>query len=486
MRKTHAPFRLTHYEIHEGKATKKAILQELTRMSTWMRAEQEHYFKNDMNRIIQEFHKGEIFTGSLNSLGRTLNIQPYKNYPHNAYNMSEMLRTSVLARTAGQIQDAAICEIINKDNQNDTKKIIQDFKNTYPHLKKPTEAHTTAVAKRLIEKGVIAGEPAPDGIINLSATDTHYCKITRDNRNLYLTIRSLGELGRVVLKFRIPKSDRFSGGKITRPNIAIKNGEPVFYFTVQHEIETLPYNSRVLGVDLGKIEEYVATIVDGNEMSYSAPYYARKKVKSITEQMDKLWRQYNSNKYKKEMNEKFGHLNRASIHKTECQRIRSRITRLKNERALTIAAHLVEVAERNGVSLISVEQLSWLGSKGGKWEHSAIQNAMENRGRRSGIGVRKVSARGTSTHCSKCNKEARQSGRFVICDSCGLKLNRDVSASRKVGVRAIPNATKQFNHYKQVLSVMTRSSRRVTMVPSPYLQSVTIDSQESKNCNNLE
>lgn len=486
MSKTYAPFRLKDFEVIEGKLSKEEVISEFKRMSDWMRKEQDYFYQNNLDEITELFMGGEHkYSGSKNSLGRKVGVTPQENYDFNSHNLSEMFRSSVMSHVAGYIQDTAIVSIINDENIEDSKIIVRDFVDNFPHLKKPTHMHTSGVASRLVNKGVVAGIPKGNGQLSLSATDNHFLQMKSHGRDLFMTIKMLGSS--VTLKFRIPKSSRFNDGKITKPTVVFDDSNRIlFYFTVQKDVPLSNFNQRVIGVDLGKVEEYVASIIDGGEMSYSAPYHARKKVKKITEQISTLWRHYHSNKFKQVMNEKFGHEKQLLIHKTECERIRARITRLKNERALTIAAHLVEIAELNNVSAISFEKLDWLGSKGGKWEHSMIQNATESRARKSGVSVRKVSAKGTSTTCPKCKKTTQATGRKRVCSPCRSKLDRDVSASRVIGVRAIPNASAQFKHYKQVLSVITRSSRRGTPVPVTYLQSVVDESKDSNNYNNME
>ena len=116
----------------------------------------------------------------------------------------------------------------------------------------------------------------------------------------------------------------------------------------------------------------------------------------------------------------------------------SLIRRLKHEISQCIASQVVEIADQNDAH-VSLENLSWLDAKGGRWPHAEIQQRIENTAKRYGLKVIKVNAKDTSKTCSRCGGKVSNNSktRVGVCATCGFSLNRDVSASREIGLRAV-------------------------------------------------
>lgn len=71
------------------------------------------------------------------------------------------------------------------------------------------------------------------------------------------------------------------------------------------------------------------------------------------------------------------------------------------------------------------------------WNFSKLQRFIEYKARWEGIPVIYVSAKGTSSTCSKCGCRGKLNlnGRVVECPQCGLVLDRDVNASLNIAKR---------------------------------------------------
>lgn len=140
---------------------------------------------------------------------------------------------------------------------------------------------------RLDKTGVMHGIPKGDGVLPFWATDTHYSKITNDNKHIYFSLK-LDNIGQLTLKFNIPQKDRFmNGDKITRPNVYLdKNNNIKFGFTIQKEMLKPKGYKNYLGIDLGIVESFVGTVITNN--SYSAPIYANKKINMLNNKISKL------------------------------------------------------------------------------------------------------------------------------------------------------------------------------------------------------
>ena len=125
----------------------------------------------------------------------------------------------------------------------------------------------------------------------------------------------------------------------------------------------------------------------------------------------------------------------------EARRVSAKATRIKHEISQCIASQIVSVADKNDAH-IAVENLSWLDSRGGRWPHAETQIRIERTAKRYGLKTVKACAKDTSKTCSHCGGKASSNSktRVVSCTKCGFKLNRDVSASREIGLRAVSNA----------------------------------------------
>lgn len=149
---------------------------------------------------------------------------------------------------------------------------------------------------------------------------------------------------------------------------------------------------------------------------------------------------------------------------TEYLRVRSKISRLKNERVLRVANQIMSIAQQYNASII-LENLSW--TPHSKWEHSIQQEAIQSKATRVGIRVKKVSPKNTSQSCPTCKNRITHSARATRCIQCQKTLNRDVLASRNIALKGIPVISS--NSFIQ--SLHTRVTRPVT--PGSIVSSVT-------------
>lgn len=465
MSKYHIPLNLTDYTIenHET-ATKEQVEKELVSLMEWLKNQQTDYYTHSFTNLISQIkEENTILQGSLNAMGRKLSIHPSKAHSYQAYNTAEMFRTSILTKTAGYLQNELTLDIIQKLSNNNPldqiapKEIIEAFKETYPDYKAPKTQVIKVIIQRLLTSGAIHPKPSPDGVLYFWTTDTHYSKITNDDKNIYFSLK-LENIGQLTLKFKIPNKERFKNGKITRPNVFIskKTGKITFGFTVQRQAPSLMNSEKYLGVDLGKVESFVGTVI--SKETYSAPIYANKKINFLNKKLDQL-SDLSTVLYKKEkLNEAREHLHKYGVLRTERLRIRSKISRLKVERAHYIANQLVKVADTYNANIV-FEDLSWVPAS--KWDQARVQEFTQDRASKKGIRVRHIDARNTSQLCNICGVQVKHSGRATRCSKCLKRLDRDVLASRNIANKI---AKKKFDDLVQI-SVQTRASKPATPGP---------------------
>ena len=273
---------------------------------------------------------------------------------------------------------------------------------------------------------------------------------------------------------RLPdNAERFSQGKVCRPTIRLNNkGQVVFDIAVEHEAQRRDTN-KIVGVDLGKVEPFVATIIDPDDKHRSASYHTNHKrrlgslVKKEQQRRDLSRHLYERAKVCSIHNR----IEHAQVLREEAKRVSAKATRIKHEISQRIASQIISVADQNNAH-VSLENLSWLDSQGGRWPHAEIQSRIKSTAYRYGLKVVKVGAKETSNKtCSRCGGKVSNNSRTRVgtCTTCGFSLNRDVSASREIALRAASN-TKNRERMRSLLrqrrekqsSAVARQSKPVT------------------------
>lgn len=467
MSKYNIPLNLTDYTIENNTTTQAQVETEILKMIKWLKTNQTIYYNQHFTNLINKIKNESVeLKGTLNAVARKLDINPPQTHSYQPYNTAEMFRTSILTKTVGYLQNDLTLEIINKMSETKPldeltpKEIIKAFKETYSDYKAPKTQVIKVVIRRLLTSGAIHSKPSPDGVLYFWTTDTHYSKITNDDKNIHFSLK-LKNIGQLTLKFKIPDKERFKNGKITRPNVFVskKTGKLTFGFTVQKQAPVLKNSRSYLGVDLGRVEAFVGSVI--TERTYSAPIHSNKKINFLNKKINKLMVLSSSLFNKEKMNEKRGHQYKYDVLRLERLRIRSKISHLKVERAHYIANQLVEVADAYNANIV-FEDLSWVPQ--GKWDQARVQEFTQDRAKKKGVRVYHVNAKNTSQLCNVCGVQVKHSGRATKCSQCLKKLDRDVLASRNIANKL---ARKNFENLIQ-LSVQTRVSKPVT--PGEYNQ----------------
>ncbi len=464
MSKYFTPLNLKKFEVTTENITSKEVTKELLGSVQWLKENQTIYYEtkfNDLANLILD--KEQTLKGSLNSLGRKLNVEVITPAEYQPYNKSEMFRTSILTKMGGYLQNEILVNIINTIPDPSVKNVIAEYKKNYGHATTPTYQFMKRTIERVLGTGVIHSLPKADGVLPFWATDTHYAKVTNDKKNIYFTFK-MPTRGSVTLKFSIPNGERFQGEKVTRPNVYIKNGQLTFGFTVQHSLPPKQKSVNYLGVDLGIIAPFVGTVISPTNNSYTPNFMPNKKINLISKKIKKLGFLSNKLWVKEEINvikshsETTDQARKAELLKIERLRIRSKISRLKNERAHHVANQIISIALQYNANII-LENLDWVPNS--KWEQAVQQNNLEHKANRQGLTIRKVNPAYTTRKCPTCNELITIKGRVTHCSSCRSNLNRDILASRNIALRALPGKVKpSFSRFTQ--SLQTRVTKPVT------------------------
>lgn len=463
----HLPLNLFRFDVvgSQKPASVESVTNDLYTMLSEMVDREADYCESDEYMIVaQRFISGEqLFKGQTNTLGRVNSVAPFDPFSFQNANMRSMFQTLVMNKMAGYIQSCILYTILNTHEATTMSEVFDVWDQNFLYAQKPTSYVVKAHLHRFHVKGQrSATRPSPFPSLPIYSADTHFApKISLNHDGTFDFSIKLPSSGMTTIRFTLPDSDRFKGqiNKITRPTIQDMNGQLVFLFTVEKKTPTTRSNKNILGVDLGVIEPCVATVVRDNS-TFSSPYHADKNVHRLVNRIDSLYALLDALRDKAHLNEQNHRYHKAEILDTESERVRHKISRLKNELGRRIAHQLVTIADKENADIV-FEDLRWTSGTGknlsGSWNHSVIQKTTQYLSQQKGIKVKNVSAKNTSQQCSRCGKTVRHLGnRRTICNACHNQLNRDTNASRNIASRGLN--VKGLLSFKQSNSVHTHVS----------------------------
>ena len=450
------------------------LAQMISRMAE---AEREVLASPEFHNLALKALKGDRTNGSLNSWGRKR--LPRYDFEFQKHNMNEMLVSNVVGTLEAYAVSVGLFQVMSTHpKETKPEKIISHYRNTYPNAPQPTSGMVRAHLIRYHKKGERkASLPGVSAKLNLAVCDTFFApKAFRDENNPLSVVVQLRTpcYGLTSIHLRLPENtERFGTGKVCRPTIRLNNkGQVVFDIAIEHEAEQRD-TSRVVGVDLGKVEPFVATVIDSKDKHRSASYHAnyKRRLGSLVKKEQKR-RNLATHLYEcAEVCSTHNRTDHADVLRTEAKRVSAKATRIKHEISQCIAGQIVEIADKNDAH-VSLENLSWLDSQGGRWPHAEIQHRIENTAKRHGLKVVKVSAKDTSRTCSRCGGKTSNNTvtRVGICNACGFSIDRDVSASREIALRATSPSSRSRERMRSLLrqrkemqsSAATRQSKPVT------------------------
>ena len=456
------------------------VSADLAQMVTWMaESEREVLASQEFHNLAVKALKGDRPTGSLNSWGRK-RLSRYE-FSFQKHNMNEMLVSNVVGVLELYAMSVGLFQVMST-HPKETKpdRILSHYRGTCPDAPQLASGMVRAHLRRYHVKGERkASLPGVNAKLNLAVCDTYFApkSFRNDSDPLSVVVQvKTPTYGLTRLYFRLPDNElRFSEGKVCRPTIRLNNtGQVVFDVAIEHEVDTRQ-TKKIIGVDLGKIEPFVATVVDPETKHRSAPYHVnhKRRLGSLVKK-EQQRRDLSRHLYERaNLCEKYNRDQHAQTLRTEAKRVRAKATRIKHEISQCIASQVVGIAEKSDAHL-SLENLSWLDARGGRWPHAEIQHRIENTAKRYGLKVIKVSAKDTSRTCSRCGGRTRNntSTRVGTCSVCGFSLDRDVSASREIALRATSQSSRSRERMRLLLrqrtlersSAVTRQSKPVTVL----------------------
>ena len=267
-------------------------------------------------------------------------------------------------------------------------------------------------------------------------------------------------------------------GKITKPRFLKRKRDGKYIGHCSYEVEIEPSEGQnILGVDLGK-KKLFSSVVLYSDGSYSEEIVNSRLSSTVDEKFKRKKKDLDKLLQKNRVLEKLinGDLNIFNSHLEEIRQnrigqiieLRTNMLRTKRNQAKQIAGEIVSIAKEHHCKEIHLENLSWLESQGGRWNHSEIQDFVTEFAELKGIKVIKVCAKHTSSAHLITGELGRKSGRNVRFSS-GDVIDRDLLASINIAKRNKKNQkenkvnTLRKNHTSTPKKVKKPSNRKVSL-----------------------
>ena len=229
---------------------------------------------------------------------------------------------------------------------------------------------------------------------------------------------------------------RFTG-VIAKPRFIKRkrDGKYIGICSYQYEVGNYELEDKILGIDIGKIKLFSSVIMD-KKGNFSDEFINTKRSQETEYKINRLYenKQILFDKIKSYEDLKLTNQPKYEIWKNLYSNITNKITNTKDYQAKILSSEIVKLALEKKCKTIHIENLSWLNSQGGKWNHSQIHSKIIEKASMYGIKVKKVSAFNTS----KEHPITKEIGtvEYRIVEFTTGKIDRDLLAAINISIRS--------------------------------------------------
>ena len=229
---------------------------------------------------------------------------------------------------------------------------------------------------------------------------------------------------------------RFTGN-IAKPRFIKRKRDNQYIGICSYEYEIRDYEleDKILGIDIGKIKLFSSVVMSKNgEFSEEIINTKRSqeteyKINRLYENKQILYDKIKSYEYLRLTNHP-----KYEIWKNLYSSISNKIINTKDYQAKLLSSEIVKLALEKRCKTIHIENLSWLNSQGGKWNHSQIHSKIIEKASMYGIKVKKVSAFNTSKEHPITKEVGTVQDRTV--EFTTGKIDRDLLAAINISLRS--------------------------------------------------
>lgn len=248
--------------------------------------------------------------------------------------------------------------------------------------------------------------------------------------------------------------------KICKPMFVYskKAGQIICQVPYQLAIEEHPNFQNTLGIDMGKIKFYSATVLYHNE-HYSPEYVSSDYLDHLNKQLSYLNTHIKHVYNKIKRSKPYYNLDHAKQERRylDYANSREKRTRLKTQIEWLIAEEVTDIAYKHKCKEIHLENLTWVNNIGGKWDFSLIAKHIEYVAELKGIKVILVPAKNTSKEHPVTKELGKEVGRDIVFKN-GQRVDRDQLAGLNLALRKSNQKVKDLHNRKTVQT--HRKSRR--------------------------
>ena len=203
----------------------------------------------------------------------------------------------------------------------------------------------------------------------------------------------------------------------------------------EYEVEDYKLEDKILGIDIGKIKLFSSVVMDKNG-EFSDEFINTKYSQETEYKINRLYenKQILYNKIKSYEDLRLTNRPKYEIWKNLYSNITNKITNTKDYQAKLLSSEIVKLALEQKCKIIHIENLSWLNSQGGKWNHSQIHSKIIEKASMYGIKVKRVSAFNTSKE-HPITKEVGTIQDRIVKFTTG-KIDRDLLAAINIAIRS--------------------------------------------------
>ena len=229
---------------------------------------------------------------------------------------------------------------------------------------------------------------------------------------------------------------RFTG-VIAKPRFVKRKRDDKYIGICSYEYKIGNYDleDKILGIDIGKIKLFSSVVMDKNG-EFSNEFINTKRSQDTEDKINRLYenKQILYDKIKAYEDLGLTPLTKYEIWKNLYANITNKITNTKDYQAKLLSSEIVKLALEQKCKNIHIEDLSWLNSQGGKWNHSQIHSKIIEKASMYGIKVKKVSAFNTSKE-HPSTKEIGIIQDRIVKFTTG-KIDRDLLAAINIAIRS--------------------------------------------------
>ena len=230
--------------------------------------------------------------------------------------------------------------------------------------------------------------------------------------------------------------ERFTG-RVAKPRFIKRKRDNQYIGVCSYEYEVGDYEleDKILGVDIGKIKLFSSVIVD-RKGNFSNEFINTKRSQETEYKINRLYenKQILYDKIKSYEDLRLTNLPKYEIWQNIYSNISNKIINTKDYQAKLLSNEIVQLALKQKCKTIHIENLSWLNSQGGKWNHSQIHSKIIEKAAMYGITVKRVSAFNTSKE-HPITKEIGVVKDRIIEFTTG-KIDRDLLAALNIAIRS--------------------------------------------------